>query len=235
MISISVLFFANLKEVSGVSQARIDLREDSSVEQLKGVLSEKFPALKPYMKSALVSINQEFAFEKDIFQDGAEVAFFPPVSGGSSETPTVIRLVSEPINLDQLGSQITNETTGAACVFTGFVRGITTRSDPHETISLEYEAYAPMAEAKMAQIALEIRRKWPVIEGIALIQRVGVLSPGTPTVAVACSAAHRDTGIFEAAHYGIDRLKEIVPVWKKEIGPHRQEWVEGTYRPGKGD
>jgi molybdopterin synthase catalytic subunit len=69
------------------------------------------------------------------------------------------------------------------------------------------------------------------VEGIAIVQRIGRLDPGTPTVLIACSAAHRDTGVFEAARYGIDRLKEIVPIWKKEVGPGGEEWVEGKYTP----
>jgi molybdopterin synthase catalytic subunit len=115
------------------------------------------------------------------------------------------------------------------------VRGETRRSDPHETVYLEYEAYVPMAEAKMKQVVDEIRQKWPTVEGIAIVQRVGRLYPKTPTVLIACTAAHRDTGVFEAARYGIDRLKEIVPVWKKEVGPGGEEWVEGDYRPKPGE
>jgi len=111
------------------------------------------------------------------------------------------------------------------------VRGETKRGDAHETVYLEYEAYVPMAEAKMKQVADEIREKWPTVEGIAIVQRIGKLYPKAPTVLIACTAAHRDTGVFEAARYGIDRLKEIVPVWKKEVGPDGEEWVEGDYRP----
>jgi molybdopterin synthase catalytic subunit len=111
------------------------------------------------------------------------------------------------------------------------VRAITRRGEPHDTQYLEYEAYKPMAEAKMSQVADEIRDRWPSIEGIAIVQRVGRLDPGTPTVLIACTAPHRDTGVFEAARYGIDRLKEIVPVWKKEVGPHGETWVEGSYSP----
>jgi MoaE-MoaD fusion protein len=73
------------------------------------------------------------------------------------------------------------------------------------------------------------------VQGIVIVQRIGRLDAGTPTVLIACSASHRDTGVFEAARYGIDRLKEIVPVWKKEIGPHGEEWIEGHYRPERGD
>jgi len=115
------------------------------------------------------------------------------------------------------------------------VRGVTTRGDAHETTYLEYEAYKPMAEAKMRQVADEIRARWPVVEGIALVQRIGRLYPRTPTILIACTAAHRDTGVFDAARYGIDRLKEIVPVWKKEFKPDGAEWVEGDYHPQPGE
>ena len=92
-----------------------------------------------------------------------------------------------------------------------------------------------MAEAKMRQIAEEIRSRWPSVEGIAIVQRVGRLFPKTPTVLIICTAAHRDTGVFDAARYGIDRLKEIVPVWKKEVGPGGEFWVEGEYIPKPGE
>jgi MoaE-MoaD fusion protein len=149
--------------------------------------------------------------------------------------PTIFSITEKEINLNELLAKVTLPTTGAAAIFTGMVRGITTRNDPHETAYLEYEAYIPMAEAKMKQVAEEIRVRWPTVEGIAIVQRIGRLYPETPTVLIACTAAHRDTGVFEAARYGIDRLKEIVPVWKKESGPNGEFWVEGGYIPGTGE
>lgn len=149
--------------------------------------------------------------------------------------PTLYSITKSEIDLNDLLAQITLTSTGAAAIFTGMVRGETRRHDAHDTAYLEYEAYAPMAEAKMKQVAEEIREKWPTVEGIAIVQRIGKLHPKTPTVLIACTAAHRDTGVFEAARYGIDRLKEIVPVWKKEIGPDGEEWVEGNYRPKPGE
>jgi molybdopterin synthase catalytic subunit len=149
--------------------------------------------------------------------------------------PTIYRITESEIDLNALLAQVTLSSTGAAAIFTGMVRGETQRGEAHETVYLEYEAYVPMAEAKMKQVADEIRQKWPAVEGIAIVQRIGRLYPKTPTVLIACTAAHRDTGVFAAARYGIDRLKEIVPVWKKEVGPAGEEWVEGDYIPGSKD
>lgn len=149
--------------------------------------------------------------------------------------PIITSITEDEIDLNALLDAITLTSTGAAAIFTGMVRGVTTRDNPHETTYLEYEAYQPMAEAKMKQVADEIRAKWPTVEGIAIVQRVGRLYPRTPTVLIACTAAHRDTGVFDAARYGIDRLKEIVPVWKKEVKPDGEEWVEGEYHPKPGE
>ena len=151
------------------------------------------------------------------------------------EFPTIFSITESEIDLNDLLEQITLTSTGAAAIFTGMVRGQTQRGDSHETQYLEYEAYVPMAETKMKQVADEIRDRWPTIEGVAIVQRVGRLLPKTPTVLIACTAPHRDTGVFEAARYGIDRLKEIVPIWKKEVGPDGEEWVEGEYFPKPGE
>ena len=151
------------------------------------------------------------------------------------EFPTIFSITEDEIDLNNLLAKITLTSTGAAAIFAGMVRGNTSRGDAHDTEYLEYEAYVPMAEEKMKQVAEEIRARWPIIEGIAIVQRIGKLYPKTPTVLIACTAAHRDTGVFDAARYGIDRLKEIVPIWKKEISPSGEFWVEGDYFPKAGE
>ena len=158
-----------------------------------------------------------------------------PSAGAEAAGPTIIRVVTALPDLEALLQSITLKTTGGACVFAGLVRGETHRDQPHETTRLEYEAYVPMAEAKLAQVAEEIRQRWPDIEGLALVHRVGVMEVGEPIVYVACTSAHRDRGLFDAAKYGIDRLKEIVPIWKKEVGPSGETWVEGDYHPQAGE
>jgi molybdopterin synthase catalytic subunit len=152
-----------------------------------------------------------------------------------SDLPTVFSITEDEIDLNDLLAQITLTSTGAAAIFTGMVRGETSRGDAHQTDYLEYEAYVPMAEAKMKQVADEIRARWSAVEGIAIVQRIGKLYPKTPTVLIACTAAHRDSGVFEAARYGIDRLKAIVPIWKKEVSPSGEFWVEGEYLPKAGE
>ena len=239
-MKITVLFFATLKDRAGQDRLELELADGLTVADLKARLGRERPALATALPSALAARNREFALGEDALREGDEVAFFPPVSGGAGEFPTIFRITNAPLDLNALVAGITLPTTGAACVFTGMVRGITTRADrdaigPHTTARLVYEAYEPMAEAKMRQVADEIRARWPSIEGIAIVQRIGPLEPGTPTVLIACSAGHRDTGVFEAARYGIDRLKEIVPVWKKEIGPAGEQWIEGHYTPGEQD
>jgi molybdopterin synthase catalytic subunit len=247
-IKVEVLFFATLKDRAKTDRLAVAFDGAATVDDLKARLAQVAPDLAPALPTALVSVNHEFAFAADPLHDGDEVALFPPVSGGGQaqasrhkapaeiELPvTIFHITNEVIDLDALVAGITRPSTGAACIFTGMVRGVTRRDDPQETDYLEYEAYPPMAEAKMKQVAEEIRQKWPSVEGIAIVQRIGRLEPGTPTVLIACSAAHRDTGVFEAARYGIDRLKEIVPVWKKEVGPDGATWVEGGYAPTEAD
>ena len=151
------------------------------------------------------------------------------------EFPTIFSITEAEIDLNDLLARVTLTSTGAAAIFAGMVRGETKRGNAYDTQYLEYEAYVPMAEAKMKQVADEIRARWPVVEGIAIVQRIGRLYPRTPTILIACTAAHRDTGVFDAARYGIDRLKEIVPIWKKEVSPGGESWVEGEYIPKAGE
>lgn len=146
--------------------------------------------------------------------------------------PTIIRLTSDPLDLNALRAAVTTPRDGAVVIFTGTVRGVT---GAEQTDKLEYEAYTEMALEKLRQVADEMRSKFALIHGIALVQRVGTMQVGEPTVAVVVSAGHRGDGAFEAARYGIDRLKQIVPVWKKETRPNGSSWVEGEYVPTRGD
>lgn len=146
--------------------------------------------------------------------------------------PTYFAITTDTPDLNTINALLTQSDVGAVITFTGSVRGETSRDGlPSQTLHLEYEAYAVMAEEKMAQISAEIWERWPLVKGIAIVQRIGTLQVGDMTTLVACAAGHRDQGAFEAARYGIDRLKQIVPVWKKEVGADSSIWIEGDYRP----
>ncbi|MFP3853007.1 MAG: molybdopterin converting factor subunit 1 [Anaerolineales bacterium] len=235
-MKIRVLYFATLRDRAGDRQETYQLEPGARVLQLQEAAIERHPELEPALEAALIAVNQEFAEVEQELKDGDEVAFFPPVSGGAEEAgPTWLAVTDEPLDLNEVLDRLVTDETGAACVFTGVVRARTERGDPHDTDHLEYEAYREMAEAKLSQVADEIRDQWEQIVGVAIIQRLGHLAAGEPTVMIACTAGHRDSGVFEAARYGIDRLKEIVPIWKKEVGPDGEAWVEGSYRPGMED
>jgi molybdopterin converting factor subunit 1 len=227
-MNVQVKLFATLKDRAGSGQVNVELPDEATVATLLEQLGQAHPRLAPSLETTLVAVNQEFAFGTTPIRSGDEVALFPPVSGGAIEYPQIFRVVDRQIDLNELVAAVTLPSTGAVCTFTGTVRGV---SEDHQTARLDYEAYTPMAEAKMKQVADEIRARWTDVQGIAIVQRVGRLNVGEFTVLIAVSAGHRDQGVFEAARYGIDRLKEIVPVWKKEVGPHGEEWVEGHYHP----
>jgi len=239
-MQINVLFFATIRNLIGHKRLTLDLDDSANtIAHVRQEIINRYPAVADNIKIALTAINEEFAFNNDAIKDGDEVAFFPPVSGGSSESsgpPEIFLLPTEPINHDEFVASITTSKTGAVCLFSGMVRGKTNK-EGHipDTEYLEYEAYEPMALAKMKQVAQEIRQQWHKVEGIAIAQRIGRLEVGQNTVLIACSSPHRDDGCFEAARYGIDRLKEIVPVWKKEVGADGEAWIEGDYVPSTDD
>lgn len=237
MIEMTVRLYATLKDQVGRPRVTVDIPENADVSILLKRLGEVYPPLEAGLGSAVVSVNRAFAEPETPVQAGDEVAIFPPVSGGSeTDYPTFFSITSDPLDLNQIHDALTRDDVGAIITFTGKVRGATKRSGlPTETTLLEYEAYEEMAVEKLKKIAAEIWEKWDMVKGIAIVQRIGTLEVGEVTTLVACAAGHRDQGAFEACRYGIDRLKEIVPVWKKEVGPNRSVWIEGAYRPTSAD
>lgn len=229
--ALRIKVFATLKDRAGAAEIDVRMPSALTVRQLREAVSTQYPALAALMTQTLVAVNQQFAFNDDTVRAEDEVALFPPVSGGA-DFATITRITPDPLDLNALQREITTPYDGAVVIFTGTVRNITGAEITH---TLEYEAYTAMALAKLAQVAQEMRAQFAGIHGIALVQRVGVMQAGEPTVAVAAAASHRGDGAFEAARYGIDRLKQIVPVWKRETRPDGSAWIEGDYTPTPGD
>ncbi|MCA9875591.1 MAG: molybdenum cofactor biosynthesis protein MoaE [Anaerolineales bacterium] len=234
----TIRLFATLKDRAGQNKVHLALDPPVTVKTLLAALAAEYPALGDSLPTALVAVNQSFAFPDTAVQPHDEIAIFPPVSGGDDDSPhpTYFAITHEPLDMNAIHKRLAEPDVGAVVSFTGSVRGQTQREGlPPETLYLEYEAYSAMAEQKMAQIAREIWARWPLVKGVAIVQRIGQLGIGDVTTFVACAAGHRDQGVFDAARYGIDRLKEIVPVWKKEVGADRSVWVEGHYHPTEED
>lgn len=236
MMQVRILFFATLRDLTNTREYLCDFKSSIvTIKSLRAAMIEHFPEARANLEVALTALNEEYVFDDAVVKDGDTVAFFPPVSGGSSDKPAapeVFLLPTEPLDHDAILAAITTSETGAVCLFSGLVRGIT-QKEGHlpQTEYLEYEAYEDMALATMKQVASEIREQFPRVIGIAIVQRLGKLEVGQNTVLIACSSPHRDDGCFEAARYGIDRLKEIVPVWKKEVSSESAHWIEGEYHP----
>nr|MBC7243984.1 molybdenum cofactor biosynthesis protein MoaE [Chloroflexota bacterium] len=132
----------------------------------------------------------------------------------------LFEITTEELSVDDVMARLANPAIGAVSVFVGVVRDNT---DGREVRHLEYEAYPEMAEGMLRQIGEEIQARWKTIQQVAIVHRVGRLEVGEISVVIALSAAHRPE-LFDALHYAIDRLKEIVPIWKKEVWTDGSEW-----------
>jgi molybdopterin synthase catalytic subunit len=137
----------------------------------------------------------------------------------------VIEVTQEPIQVQSVIARATKSTGGAVVTFVGTVRN---NSEGKQVLYLEYEAYPEMAKKKLQEIAAEIKGKWQ-LEEVAITHRLGRMEIGEISVVIAVSAAHRFPA-FQACEYTIDRIKEIVPIWKKEFYEEGSAWVESTHR-----
>jgi molybdopterin synthase catalytic subunit len=224
-IKVQVRAFASLRQALGSASLTLDLPPDATVAHLLERLSADYPAASSLVSRALVAVNHDYVDRTQLLAPGDEVAVFPPVSGG---TTTYVALSAAPLDSLALSNVVAEPGAGAVVTFAGLVRD---NNLGRQVRYLEYEAYPEMAEAKLRQVVAEARERWPAIRGVAVVHRTGRLEIGEMVVLVAIGAAHRGDGAFEAARYVIDRTKEIVPLWKKEVWADGEEWIEGDYVP----
>jgi MoaE-MoaD fusion protein len=221
-LKVSALLFARLREQAGGDRFALQLPGGSTVADAYAELRRLHPALEARRDSVRAALNQEFAGWDDPLAEGDEVAFIPPVSGGG-EVGVLFELTDQPLDSRRLEAAVARSGAGAICTFTGVVRD---NSRGRETTRLEYQAYPGMAESQMRAIAAEIAERWPEAR-IAMAHRTGVLEIGEASVVVSVSCPHRGDAIA-ACKWGIDRLKETVPVWKKEFFSGGEVWIEGN-------
>jgi molybdopterin converting factor subunit 1 len=222
---VRVLFFGQLKDITGVSQEEAELSEGARVEDLFERYGRRFPKLSEFRSSIAASVNQEYAQWRAPLSAGDEVAFLPPVSGGQQaavEHEDIFRIIREPIRPDEIVESLKAPEDGALVSFEGFVRN---NFKGQQTLYLEYEAYEQMAYTKMREIGAAIREKFP-IHRLAIVHRLGRLEIGETSVFIAVSSPHR-AAAFDACRYAIDTLKRTVPIWKKEFFVGGAVWAEG--------
>lgn len=239
-ITVQVKLFASLRQAVGQATLQRTLPAGSTVRDLVAALAAEYPALPSAAGAIYASVNRAYAGQDTVLPDGAEVGLFPPVSGGQAGAK-LFEITSEPLSLDDVARRVAAPNRGAITVFAGMVRGETDLANPYaaapppvrgdeqgrlHTEYLEYEAYLEMAEAMLAQIAAEVQARWPQVQAVSIVHRVGRIEVGEPSVVIAVAAAHRQ-GTFDACSYAIERLKAIVPIWKKEVGRDGAWWVEG--------
>jgi molybdopterin synthase catalytic subunit len=218
-MTLRILYFATMRDLAGVREETVSLPDGLRVKDLKSLLGGKHPELIKAFNSAIFAVNREFAVDDHPLKEGDEVAIFPPVSGGSVNGPTILRIVREPLDMNALLKEIITPAVGAACVLTESVQAHREQDEYLETTHQSSEDQPPMVEEQMEQVAQEIRDRWGSVEGVAIAQHLGEVQPGAPTVMVVCTAANRDAGVFEAARYGLDRMTQTIPTLEKEIDP----------------
>ncbi len=138
--------------------------------------------------------------------------------------PKLFEITAQALSADEVVSRLVEPAVGAVIAFVGVVRG---KSEGRSVVSLEYEAYPEMAESTLRQIGDEICERWKTIQQVCIVHRTGRLEVGATSVVIALSAAHRPE-VFDAVRYAIDRLKEIAPIWKKEVWTDGAEWRSET-------
>jgi MoaE-MoaD fusion protein len=221
MNRLTLKLFATLRERARIDEITREFPEGLTVGEIWRVLLQEFPALGGHRDGVGFAVNHEYVKEDFRPNDRDEVAFIPPVSGGA-EAPWVgpIGIGREAIDLAALERTVAHPSAGAIVSFAG-----TTRRDNagRNVLRLEYEAYEPMALSEMRKLALEAGERWEIVR-IAIQHRVGVVEIGEISVAIAVAAAHRAEA-FEACRFAIDRLKEIVPIWKKEYFEGGEVWI----------
>jgi len=216
-VNVDVRYFAIIREIVGLSAERREVPEGTTAGDIFTQLIGENPRLERMRPVTMLMVNKAYVTHDHELQDGDELALIPPVSGGAQPQ---FRVQAEVLDPRVTESLVAHHGAGAIATFIGTVRD---HGRGRAVTHLEYEAYAPAAELTMAQIGDEIRERWG-IDRVAIVHRVGSLAVGEASVVISVASAHRDAA-FEACRYAIERIKEIVPIWKKEHYADGATWL----------
>ncbi|HWC77431.1 MAG TPA: molybdenum cofactor biosynthesis protein MoaE [Blastocatellia bacterium] len=218
-VTVTALLFGLAREVVGDQNVEISVAEPATVETAFMRLKSLHPKLAQMERSLLFAVNEEYADRASPLANGDRLAILPPVSGGAGGD--ICEITREPIDIAGLRARLLTGESGAVCIFDGVARN-NTKGRP--TLYLEYEGYVEMALKTMETICGEVRERWP-INRVGMVHRLGRIEVTESSVVIIVTSAHRKAA-FEACQYSIDRLKKIVPIWKKEYFEDGAVWVE---------
>lgn len=227
---VRVLFFGMLRDLVGRAAEDADFPAGADLRAVFAAYAVRYPCLNELASSIVIAKNQEFTDISSSLTEGDEVAFLPPVSGGTGVDAELCQdghyfaLTHHAIDTRALIGRLLSGSEGAVITFEGTVRNHT-KGRP--TRYLDYHCYQSMALKLMFQIGLEIVAKYELCQ-IAIVHRLGRLLIGETSIAIIVTAPHRGPA-FEAAREAIDRVKKLVPIWKKEHFADGEVWVEGEW------
>lgn len=219
-MKVDVHFYAAARELAGCSSSTFELGPESlPQEEFRRLVTDRFPSLGAFLERMRLAVNGDFVEASQALRDGDRIDILPPVAGGS---PVVLcKLSKEDISVDEVRKAVEHPGAGGICIFHGVVRD---HADGKQVARLDYEAHESLALEEMTRVLEDVASEH-LGARIAAIHRIGKLGIGDVAVCVAASAAHRDDA-FTACRKVIDRIKETVPLWKKEWGPDGQaHWV----------
>ena len=224
-VRVTVLFFAGARERVGTGRIDVDLADDATLGDAVDGAVVMVGGDVGLPSNVMLARNGVYVDRSVEVFDGDEVAVIPPVSGGASDGDGSARVwvTGEAIDGDEVVGLVGSDRDGAVVVFHGITRD---HNEGRVVLWLEYEAYSPMAEDMMTQIIGEMRERWEIGD-VAVCHRTGQVDIGQTSMVLAVSAAHRRPA-FESALYFIDRLKEVVPIWKKEYFEGGEVWIGET-------
>ena len=219
-MKVQVHYYAAARELAGCNHGTFEFAGPSLAQtELRQAISERHPAIAAFLSRMRLAVNGDFVDETRPITDGDRIDLLPPVAGGAP-TP-LCRITDEPISLDELRAAVTHPSVGGISMFTGVVRD---NADGNEVARLDYEAHESLARVEMQRVLDGVLGEHPGVR-LAAVHRVGQLAIGDVAICVVASAPHR-ADAFIACRKAIDRIKETVPIWKKEWGPSGEAyWV----------
>ena len=221
-MKITIQLFAGLKDIVGSDITENFDQESISVAELRQHLEQNYEKLRPYLSGVAIAINEDYVLDDNIeLHDGDSVALIPPIAGGANPSFLITKQILQPPTIKKL---VATPSSGAIVIFEGVVRDL---HEGRRVLRLEYEAYDTMALKQLELVGDEILSQFVnrEVHKIAIHHRIGMLEIGDISLLVAISATHR-ADAFEAANLAVDRIKETVPIWKKEYGLNGTMWQE---------